>query len=281
MRLANHGTYAAVALACLCLGAGTAAGHGRWGAGAGMRTAGSFHWSWAIPAGKAIEIKGVSGGIRATATGGREVVVDAVKRARRSDPDQVEIVVLEHEDGITLCVKYPAPPGKENECAPGEGGHMHTDKNDVEVSFDVRVPAGVRLIARTVNGEIEADDLEGPVEAMTVNGSVRVTTSSYAWAHTVNGSVVASLGSTAAPEPLSFYTVNGGIRITLPSGLDADVRAETVNGVIESDFPVTVTGRVSRRRLHGTIGRGGQRIELETVNGNVGLYEGRRGSTGS
>jgi DUF4097 and DUF4098 domain-containing protein YvlB len=87
----------------------------------------------------------------------------------------------------------------------------------------------------------------------------------------VNGSIVASLGSTEWPEPLWFSTVNGGIRVTLPAGLDAEVRADTMNGVIDSEFPVTVRGRVSKRRLHGTIGRGGQQIELETVNGSVAL----------
>jgi len=266
----------AAALACGCLlltAAEASARRPSWSAA--ERGPGEIlHWSWTIPAGKAIEIKGVNGGIEARPAAGREVEVEAIKRAKRSDPDQVKIEVLEHEDGITLCVKYPAPYGKENECAPGEGGRMNTRHNDVDVSFTVRVPTGVRLIARTVNGDIGADGLESPVEAVTVNGSVTVATSGYARAETVNGSIVASLGSAEAPEPLRFSTVNGGIRVTLPPGLDAEVRAKTVNGVIESEFPVTVQGRVSRRRLHGTIGRGGPRIELETVNGSVALRSG-------
>lgn len=241
------------------------------GPAAEARPGQAFHWSRVIPAGKAIEIKGVNGGIVATAAAGREVEVEATKRARKSDPDQVTIEVLEHDDGVTLCVKYPAPNGKENECAPGEKGRMSTRDNDVQVSFKVRVPAGVRLIARTVNGGIEAEGLQGPVEAVTVNGGVRLSTSGYARAETVNGSIVASLGSAAWPGPLSFTTVNGEIRLTLPAGLDAEVRAETVNGSIESDFPVTVHGRFSKRYLHGTIGRGGPRLELETVNGSVEL----------
>jgi len=263
----------AAALACAGLLATAAAAsprHSSWLAAERDRGE-DFHWSWAIPAGKAIEIKGINGSIEAVRASGREVEVVATKRAKRSDPERVTIEVLEHEGGITLCVKYPAPLGKENECAPGEKGHMNTRNNDVEVTFTVRVPEGVRLIARTVNGEIEADGLDSPVVAATVNGSVRVATSGYARAETVNGSIVASLGSTDSSEPLSFSTVNGGIRVTLPAGLDAEVRAETVNGVIESEFPVTVQGRVSKRRLHGTIGRGGPQIELETVNGSVAL----------
>jgi DUF4097 and DUF4098 domain-containing protein YvlB len=150
---------------------------------------------------------------------------------------------------------------------------MNTHDNDVQVDFEVRVPAGVRLIARTVNGEVEAEDLASPVDAATVNGSVRVSTSGYASAATVNGSIAATLGEAAWTEPLSFNTVNGAIRLTLPTGLDADVRAETLNGVIHSDFPVTVRGKINKRRLQGSIGKGGHRLDLETVNGNISLRQ--------
>ena len=44
-----------------------------------------------------------------------------------------------------------------------------------------------------------------------------------------------------------------------------------MNGGIETDFPLTVTGRVSRRSLNGTIGSGGRQLELSTVNGSIEL----------
>ena len=44
-----------------------------------------------------------------------------------------------------------------------------------------------------------------------------------------------------------------------------------MNGEIETDFPLTVTGRISRRHLSGTIGGGGRTLELETVNGSIQL----------
>jgi DUF4097 and DUF4098 domain-containing protein YvlB len=51
----------------------------------------------------------------------------------------------------------------------------------------------------------------------------------------------------------------------------ADVKAETVNGTIETDFALTVSGRLSRRHLSGTIGGGGRSLEMETVNGSIHL----------
>jgi DUF4097 and DUF4098 domain-containing protein YvlB len=44
-----------------------------------------------------------------------------------------------------------------------------------------------------------------------------------------------------------------------------------VNGGIETDFPLTVKGKWVGRRLDGTIGAGGRRLELETVNGSITL----------
>jgi DUF4097 and DUF4098 domain-containing protein YvlB len=72
-------------------------------------------------------------------------------------------------------------------------------------------------------------------------------------------------------ESLEFATVNGGITLSLPSGASADVRASTTNGSIDSDFPISVRGRINRHHLSGTIGRGGPGLSLTTVNGNIRL----------
>lgn len=238
---------------------------------AAKSTGNDFQWSKAIPVGKEIEIKGVNGDITASRATGKEVEVHATKHARRSNPDEVTIEVIEHENGVTICAKYP---GAGNVCGPGDQWSSHTHNNDVAVDFEVKVPAGVRLVARTVNGGIRAEGLASPVEAETVNGAVRVSTSAYASAETVNGSITAALGSAEWTEPLSFNTVNGQIHLTLPAKLDADLRARTLNGVVDSDFPVTVTGKLSKHRIQGTIGKGGRRLDLETTNGNITLQSG-------
>jgi hypothetical protein len=135
-------------------------------------------WDWRgrIERGKSIEIKGVNGEILAEATSGNQVEVQARLRGRKSDPDEVEMVVLEHENGVTICAVYPSRDRDEpNECRPGRHGRMNVRDNDVSVDFTVRVPAGVGFIGRTVNGEIDALGIEGDVKAHTVNGDVDVT----------------------------------------------------------------------------------------------------------
>ena len=233
---------------------------------------GEFHWKGKIAQGKSIEIKGVNGDVRAVAgPGAGDVEVTAVKHARRSDPDEVKIEVVPHEDGVTICAVYPSDGRRENSCDAGDGGHMNVHDNDVTVDFTVRVPAGVRFVGKTVNGEVAAADLSSDVEANTVNGSIRISTAGYAEAQTVNGEIVASLGRATWNDGLEFRTVNGGITLDLPAGLSTEVRATTVNGDIQTDFPLMVTGRLGPRRLHGTIGSGGRRLALETVNGSIRL----------
>jgi hypothetical protein len=231
---------------------------------------GEFHWKGKVAPGKSVEIKGVNGDIRAVAGSG-DVEVTAVKHARRSDPDDVKIEVVEHEDGVTICAVYPSDDRRENTCDAGRGGHMNVHDNDVTVDFTVRVPAGVRFVGKTVNGDVAAADLTADVEATTVNGSIRISTAGNAEAQTVNGEIVASLGRATWSDRIEFRTVNGGITLDLPPGLSTEVRASTVNGDIETDFPLMVTGRFGPRRLHGTIGSGGRRLALETVNGSIRL----------
>jgi len=65
--------------------------------------------------------------------------------------------------------------------------------------------------------------------------------------------------------------VNGGITLTLPGVFDAELSANTLNGSIAADFPITVTGQVTPRRLRGRIGNGGRELNLSTVNGSIRL----------
>ena len=239
-------------------------------------TAQDFNWHGRIAAGKRLEVKGVNGDVRAVLGSGAEAVVNARKHARRSDPDEVEIKVVESDEGITICAVYPTPPRArhENICEPGDRWHSSTDNNDVTVDFEVQVPAGVEFNGQTVNGEMSAEGLKGDVRASSVNGSVKVSTTGLAEASTVNGSVHAQMERADWTNDLEFSTVNGGITLILPGKLDTEIRATTVNGDIETDWPLMITGRFSNRRIRGTIGAGGRALSLSTVNGEIRLKKG-------
>ncbi len=229
-----------------------------------------FHWQGRVAQGAAIEIKGVNGPIVATGGSGGEVELTAIKKGTKDDPARVKIAVVEHPGGVTVCAVYPSEGETPNACAPGRGGRMqtkHGKHNDVRVEFQVKVPAGVRFVGRTVNGAISASGITADAEAETVNGKVGLEATGTARAHTVNGAISASLGRADWQGTLQMNTVNGAIEVTLPAAANAEVKASTVHGAIESDFPLSGSSRPAHRSLSGTIGSGGRLLEMSTVNG--------------
>ena len=235
-----------------------------------------FRWSGRVAPGQTLEIKGVNGAIEASPAAGGEIEVSAVKTARRSNPAEVEVKVVEHSGGVTICAVYPSSSwwGGRNECAPGDGGHLGANNNDVQVNFTVKVPAGIRFDGSTVNGAIKADRLPDDARVETVNGGIEVTAAGHVEAQTVNGSIEASLGRADWTGKLELQTVNGGITVQMPEGASTEIDAETVNGSIRTDFEVGGK-RQSRRHLAGTIGSGGRRLEMETVNGSIEILKSR------
>jgi hypothetical protein len=232
-----------------------------------------FNWQGKLAAGKTIEVITTNGHVEASGVSGGGIQVTATKRAgRHGDPDDVDIKVVEHDGGVTICAVYPSPRGdRPNECRPGGRGRNETRNNDVEVDFDVKVPAGVKFVGRSVNGSVDVESLSSDAEAYTVNGDVRVTATGVVEANTVNGSIVATMGRGDWSDGLAFETVNGSVTLTMPQDLSADLEMETVNGSIESDFPITVTGKVNPQQLRGRVGQGGRDLDIKTVNGSIRL----------
>jgi DUF4097 and DUF4098 domain-containing protein YvlB len=231
-----------------------------------------FRWHGTLARGKTLEVRGINGPVRATRASGSDAEVVATRRARKSDPASVEIKVVEDAGNVTVCAVYPSRRGhRANECRPGGGNDEGTRDNDVEVAFEVRVPPGVNFQGVTVNGDVIARNLDGEASLATVNGDIEVETGGVAEGTTVNGSITATLGRTDWDHSLKFTTVNGGIRVSLPSGASTEVEATTVNGSVESDFPITVQGRLHSGSLRGRIGEGGRSLDLTTVNGSIRL----------
>ena len=240
-----------------------------------------FRWNGTVPAGSSVEIKGLNGEIVADSAAGSEVQVVAEKRSRRSDVNSVQIKVVQHAGGVTICALYPNDDGEySNNCGPSDdndsdrsqsSGSGSVRNNDVRVDFTVHVPAHVGFIGKTVNGDIAANSLSGNVVTRTVNGSIKISTTGYAEAATVNGEINARFGDSSWPKSLSFKTINGEINLDLPANFSAAVEAQTMNGSISSDFPLTVTNLKGKKYLKGTIGSGGRELNLKTLNGSINL----------
>lgn len=259
-----------------------------------------FRWSGRIARGDEIEIAGLLGNVRAEHTSGDQVEV--VGRRIGDDADQVRIEVVQQADGdVLICTIYPVRESSrgrrdgdhdrdrddDGPCRGGHSGELAVEADEARIDFTVRVPQGVRLAARTVDGDIEADGLRSPVDAASVSGNVRVSTTGTARAATVSGNVEAAFGETDG-DGMEFASVSGNVVVRVASGVGAEVEAHTLSGDIQSDFDLRIRGGNDDdddddggfhveigRQATGTIGRGGPELSLNTVSGNIRLLRSR------
>lgn len=233
----------------------------------------AFTWAGTIPEGRWISVRNLNGNVEVT-RGGDKVEVIALRRTRRGDPDFVRFEVQKFGPGgqnVLICALW----GENSDCDE-DNYRGRTDRrmreNDVVVDFSIRVPKGVKVAARTVNGDVRVDDAAAEVDAESVNGGVIVSTvGGPVNAQTTNGSVRATMGKFDLNSDLRFSSVNGSVVVEFMGEIDANIELTTTNGHFLTDFPVTITGRIDPRHLRATLGKGGPRIRLETVNGNVEL----------
>ena len=138
----------------------------------------------------------------------------------------------------------------------------------------VRVPAGVRVDASTVIGDVTVSGVSSDIMATTVNGDVTTSTHSGAvTATTVTGDVSARMDVLDQSAPLRLTTVTGDITAILPAAVGAEIDMATVTGDMNTDFPLQMNEN-SSHHLHGVIGAGGSKVLLKTVTGEVRLRRG-------
>jgi len=229
----------------------------------------AFTWSATLPGGSWIRVKNLNGSVDVVPASGNKVEVVAEKRWDRGDPRDVRFEILKDGENVTICALWDND-REESSCDADSYRHEGNNRGDVEVYFTVRLPAGVKVAATTVNGTIDITGARAEVRANGVNGGVRVSTSNGpVSAKSVNGSVEVEMATLTGTEEMSFSSVNGNVILRVPGTFDADLIMSTVNGSLRSDFPITLEGRIDPRKLRGTIGKGGRNLKVSTVNGNL------------
>lgn len=142
------------------------------------------------------------------------------------------------------------------------GGHA--------VSYHVFAPRGTEIRARTGNGGVSVDGMNGLVDVGARNGGIAIRNAGGdVRGRTTNGGITLALSGTRwNGRGVDLETTNGGVTVTIPERFNAELEASTVNGGFTIDFPVTVQGRIGRQ-LRATLGQGGPTVRLKTTNGGV------------
>jgi hypothetical protein len=137
------------------------------------------------------------------------------------------------------------------------------------VSYDIWVPRSVNLDLQATNGPIGINGTRGSVNASTVNGPLSlIGLSGQVHARTSNGPLHVSLaGKRWEGGSLDAETTNGPVSLDIPESYAAHLVTGTVNGPMRSDFPITLQGNISARRIETDIGGGGATVRALTTNG--------------
>ena len=144
------------------------------------------------------------------------------------------------------------------------------DRTHWAVSYEVWLPHTANLDLQAHNGSIAIDNVSAHLRFQTLNGSVYLGgVAGDVEGSTTNGSLTIDLeGSGWNGHGLRAETTNGSVHLNLPENFSADVQTSTVNGRIQGDFPITVSGELGRTMSFQS-GSGGPLVEVKTVNGRV------------
>lgn len=210
--------------------------------------------------GRKLDIDGrENGGIRVVAWDGDSVRVTArLQTQARNDDDAAKLLkdVRLIADGARIRADGP----------------RSYDRESWSVSYVVFVPRRFDLTLEARNGGLSVTGVTGKLDLRTINGSVHLTDAGGdVHARTQNGSVNVQLaGSKWDGSGLDAETQNGSVRLAIPESYAALVETGTVNGRVNTDFPITVQGRISHR-FSLPLNGGGPPIRAMTTNGSVTL----------
>jgi len=217
-----------------------------------------FQKTYRLGAGSQVRIAAISGDVTVTAYDGDAILVRATKTGR--DRDMVEIEDRSGTANIDLGVRYP----KHCNC-------------DASVNFDVQVPRSMNYDfdhISSVSGEVRVTGVTGRLHASGVSGGVHIKdVSGTVSASSVSGDVDVEIARLDGSDDMKFSSVSGGVSVTLPASLDAEVDLSSFSGSIKTDFAVEVrTERYSSRSsARATLGSGSRHLKMSSISGDLTL----------
>ena len=142
-------------------------------------------------------------------------------------------------------------------------------------AVDITGVRGASVNVDTGSGGVDGSDIESPMLSIdTGSGHIRLDRVSSADVTLATGSGSVEVELLERVDNLLVDTGSGGVTLYLPSGVGAEIEAETGSGGIDVDVPVQIRS-VKRDHLIGRIGDGRGRIQIDTGSGSIRLLEGR------
>lgn len=121
--------------------------------------------------------------------------------------------------------------------------------------------------AQSSGGSIELERVTGDIDANTSGGGIRIVDAGGQIHADTSGGGIEATFTKGNSRGGSLETSGGGIEVSLDP--TADLAIEASGNSVKSDLPLLVKGEISRGRLQGTLGKGGNTLRLHTSGGSV------------
>ncbi len=232
-----------------------------------------FRFTKVLRAGQTLAIGNIDGAVRVTRASGSTAEVVVTRRVIRGNGELVKAIMEETESGIKVCTIYLQRAGEPGtSCGNRHGTHgRRNEPLEVEMTYAVRLPAGVRLDAATVDGDLSIEGIDTPARISTVDGNVTLKGMMPERISSVDGDVTLDIIGKFTHD-VHITTVDGEINLTLPADAALDVSVTAVDGDLTSDFPLTVAGKWGPRSMRGQINGGGPSLRMNSVDGSLKIH---------
>ena len=256
---------AALALSALLLASAGAFAQDE-GGGARDAVREEFHQTYPLSANGRVTLKNISGAVRITGWDRAEVRVDAVKRGEtRERVEEARITVNASADSVNIETRYPDHAFR----------YEHNDvrrRNAASVDYTVSVPRGARLESiEVISGRLDIENVTGGVKASCISGRFTARNlAGEAKLSNVSGTLEASFDRLDDASNITLGNVTGQIILIIPSDTNGTIKANTISGQITNDLGLPIRhGEYVGHDMAGQLGRGGARIKLNNVSGQI------------
>jgi hypothetical protein len=217
-----------------------------------------------------------NGQIEISVWDGDTVSFNAVKKSSfgQEELDNTEINIIENKNKIDIEAKY-----------------IGKKSTTPSVDMNIKIPQYVTIDSViTSNGAIRILGAKGDINAISSNGAIIIeNVDGYVSATTSNGRIdvkgttgvknlkSSNLGINAEVydfnENISISTSNGNIDVYINPYLNSDIDIKTSNGhisIVGLSLDLTIS---EEKHKSGILGDGGNRISIQTSNGNINLHK--------
>ena len=207
-------------------------------AGAQSKQEETFDRTLSVQPGGTLRLRTFSGRVNIRGTGGNQVVIHAVRRAR---PDRLRDITLEVSQN-----------GNDVEIQANHQRVERDNDNVVETDFDIQVPSAMRLDVNSFSAPIEVTNVQGPHRLKTFSADIRLDAASW-----------------RDEDGIDADSFSGDVRLRLPGNARGSISFDSFSGRFESDLPVTLRSS-NRRNFNGDLNGGGNAtFRFKTFSGSA------------